>query len=226
VSVIAEFSIAAGDFVLGKALRGSSGLTADVETMVPVDSGTIPYFWVDGENLEAFEGALGAEADIATFEAVDEVDGRTLYRVEWGRSGDAFVDAVADHDVVLLEASGDAERWLFRLRFPDAHALSAFHTRCREDGIDVTVERMFNPIEPTMTDANPMTDSQRNLIQRAHEEGYFEVPRKITLAELAEQLDVSDQAVNERLRRGLSALLDAGVVFDPDERSDDLAGDT
>lgn len=221
MSVIAEFSIAAEDFILGKALQGSSGLTAEVETMVPVDSGTIPYFWVDGEDLDEFEGVLAAEDDLLSYEAVDELDGRTLYRAEWDHSADTFVEAMVDYDVVLLEASGDAERWLFRLRFPDAHTLSEFHTRCREDGVDVTVERMFNPIEPTMTDTNPMTDSQRNLIQRAHEEGYFEVPRKITLAELAEQLDVSDQAVNERLRRGLSALLDAGVAFETDERGDD-----
>lgn len=49
--------------------------------------------------------------------------------------------------------------------------------------------------------------AQDNGIKKAYDLGYFEVPRQITLAELSEELGISDQAINERMRRGLSTLV-------------------
>ncbi|WP_435125673.1 bacterio-opsin activator domain-containing protein [Halobaculum sp. D14] len=214
MSVIAEFSVAAEEFILGKALTQTAGLSIELEKMIPTGDTTIPYFWVVGEGRSEFEAVLTSEPALSTFEAVDELDDRTLYRVEWDRSVDTFVQTIVEHDAVLQDANGDADSWLFQLRFPDAHALSSFHTACRERGIDVTVEGLFNPIEPHSVDTSDLTEAQHSLLVRAYDEGYFEVPRKITLAELAEELGVSDQALNERLRRGLSTVI--GATLQPD----------
>jgi len=37
----------------------------------------------------------------------------------------------------------------------------------------------------------------------AYERGYFESPRKVTLAELGEELGITQQAVGSRLRHGI-----------------------
>jgi predicted DNA binding protein len=45
----------------------------------------------------------------------------------------------------------------------------------------------------------------------AYERGFFDIPRRATAADLAAELDVSRQAVSERLRRGYAALVETHV---------------
>lgn len=52
-----------------------------------------------------------------------------------------------------------------------------------------------------------LTDTQRELLQTAVREGYFEVPREIALVELAEKHGISDREASEEMLRGLSVVL-------------------
>lgn len=219
MSVIVEFSIPAEDFVLGRALQRTSGLSVELEKMIPTGDAAIPYFWVLGEGRAEFDAVLEEEAELSEFEIVDELDDRWLYRAEWDHSIDTFVQTMVAHDAVLQEAGGDAESWRFQLRFPDSHQLSEFHTDCREQDIRLTVESLYNPIEPATVEMRDLTEGQRSLIERVYDEGYFEVPRKVTLVEIADELGISDQAVNERLRRGLSTLIEATLKSESSRES-------
>lgn len=207
MSVIAEFSIPASQFLLGRALQAAPSLEIELERVVPAGESAIPYIWVTGEGRDEFDDVLDDEPGLTAFEPLDTIDNRTLYRLEWDQSADTFLQTVFTHDATLLTANGDNESWLFQLRFDDSHDLSEFHTACGNGDLDMSVERLYNPIEPTMMDTRDLTDAQRNLIERAYDEGYFDVPRGITLVELASSLGISDQAVNERLRRGLKSLI-------------------
>lgn len=217
MSVITEFSIPAEEFVLGRALQESEELSVELDQMIPTSETTVPYVWVVGEGRDEFDAVLDGAPELSDFEVVDELDDRTLYRVEWAEGNDTFLQAIVVHDVALLEADGDADAWEFQLRFPDSHSLSEFHTACRDAGIDLTVQSLYNPVEPETVDVESLTEGQRELILRAYEEGYFEVPRKVTLVELADELGLSGQSVNERLRRGLNNLV--RTTLEP-ERSD------
>lgn len=207
VSVIAVFSIPGSAFVLGRALGEAPGLAVEMEKVVPTGTAVVPYFWVVGTDRADFDAVLAREPGIASFEVVDELEDRALYRVEWNMDVDSIVRVVVEHDAVLQEAGGDADTWTFQLRFPDSHALSEFHDACRETYPDFSVDRLYNPIEPTVGDTWDLTEPQRSLIEEAYRQGYFDVPRKITLVELSDVVGVSDQAVNERMRRGLSTLI-------------------
>lgn len=220
MSVIVNFSIPAKDFILGKALQETEGISIEVEKMIPTGGSAIPYFWVIGENRERFDAVLESEPELSTFDVIDTLDDRQLYRAEWNPSVDTFVQMIIEHDVVLQEAGGDAESWEFQLRFPDSQQLSEFRTACQKKGITLTVMSLYNPIEPTAIDTRDLTEAQLSLIERAFDEGYFDVPRKITLAELADDLDISGQAVNERLRRGLSTLIGATIKSKSDSETD------
>ncbi len=215
MSVIVQFSIPAEDFSLGRGIQQATDVSVELEKMIPSGDSAIPYFWVIGENQSTFDAILDQEPEISTYAVVDELNGRRLYRAEWDHTVDSFVQAIADHDVVLQEANGGSETWTFQLRFSDSHRLSEFHTDCKDKGIELSVEGLYNPIEPAGLDMGDLTEAQRSLITRVYQEGYFDVPRKTTLAEIAEELDISDQAVNERLRRGLSTLI--GATLDENE---------
>lgn len=49
-------------------------------------------------------------------------------------------------------------------------------------------------------DLSVLTDKQRQTVELALREGYYERPREADLTELAEQLDLSKSAVSQRLR--------------------------
>jgi len=56
-------------------------------------------------------------------------------------------------------------------------------------------------------------------MEKALELGYFETPRQITLKDLAAEMDISHQALSERLRRGMRSVAAAIVSADPDEET-------
>ncbi|GAA0277601.1 helix-turn-helix domain-containing protein [Halobacterium noricense] len=61
-----------------------------------------------------------------------------------------------------------------------------------------------------------LTARQRDVLRTAHRNGYYEIPRETTTAELAERFDLDRRTVEEHLRRAenkiLGALVDHGVV--------------
>lgn len=208
MSVIAEFSIPASEFILGKALAVSSHLAVELDKVHPTGGKAVPYFWVVGEGRAQFDTVLKREPELTSFEVVDELDGKALYRVEWDASVDTFIQTVFSHDVTLQEMRGDGESWMFQARFPDSHVLSEFHTACIEAGVDLTVERLYNPIDPSLG-GQGMTEPQRELLEKAYQRGFFDVPRQITLSELADEEGISSPAVSERMRRAIQALIES-----------------
>lgn len=61
-----------------------------------------------------------------------------------------------------------------------------------------------------------MTDDQREALEAALQKGYYAIPSEATMAEIASDLDISQQALSERLRRGHRALVEALLGEDVD----------
>lgn len=76
---------------------------------------------------------------------------------------------------------------------------------------DVTIERVVRevetPIQPKpaawVTLLESLTDRQLAVLAAAVAEGYFEVPRRATLADLAAEFDLEKSTVSEHLRRAI-----------------------
>ena len=65
------------------------------------------------------------------------------------------------------------------------------------------------------TDArNGLTARQREALRVAHEMGYFDIPRRATLADVAAELDITASSCSERLRRAQTCLLETRVDLD------------
>jgi predicted DNA binding protein len=64
----------------------------------------------------------------------------------------------------------------------------------------------------TDEDDDLLTDRQRECLQVALRQGYFEVPRECTLAELADELDVDKSTASETVRRGQARVLEEFLV--------------
>lgn len=59
----------------------------------------------------------------------------------------------------------------------------------------------------TDDDTPLLTQRQRECLRVAQREGYFEVPRDCTLAELAETLDIDKSTASETIRRGTARVI-------------------
>ncbi|TKX52549.1 helix-turn-helix domain-containing protein, partial [Halorubrum sp. SS7] len=124
---------------------------------------------------------------------------------------------ILDLDAVVLGATGTADAWEFELRFPTHEALSAFQDYYVDEDIEVSVARIYNPTKP---DAGPwygLTSPQRETLAAAVDAGYYSLPREISTQELADSFDISDQAVTERLRRGIATLVRNTLLVDEEE---------
>jgi predicted DNA binding protein len=207
MAVVVELLIAADAFDLGRVTKVAADVHLELERVVPTGEDIMPFFWATGEDFEAFERAVRAEALVEGLVAVARVGERVLYHVTWGDTVSNLTSILASSDATILEAHGN-DPWSFRVRFPDHRGLRDFHNLCREEGIDFRVERIYT-LEEEMDSKYTfdVTPEQREALVSAVERGYFEVPRGVTLGDIADDLGISQQAASERVRRGTNTVL-------------------
>jgi predicted DNA binding protein len=206
MSVRVSVSVSASDFVLERLLAEHSGTPVRLDRIAAFDESLVPYLWVAEPNTEATSRALREDPDVEAFEVIDTFGCDTLIRVGWTSDAEEFVEGLAESGAVLVEAVSDGTSWSLELRFPDHDRLSEFHAWCLDYGIDLSVGEVYST-NGTVDEEGPLTDVQRETLYAALDAGYFEIPRAVTLTELADDLGVSDNAVSQRLRRGISALV-------------------
>jgi predicted DNA binding protein len=96
-------------------------------------------------------------------------------------------------------------------RVPSREAVVQFRQACSERGFGFRLERLYREEvaaeDGGIDDRYGVTAAQREALSAALEMGYFEVPRDASLEHVADELDISRQALSTRLRRGQSNLL-------------------
>lgn len=172
-----------------------------------------------GAPAERLRDALERDPTVSTPTILTTSGDRTLVGVDLDPEASlASVYAqLVELDGSVQSVSATEGSWDFELFFPDRKALSTFYERCREANPDVvcravSISNDF-PTEPTYGTTEP----QRETLRTALELGYFDVPKRTSLVEVADDLGLSDQAVSERLRRGTASLVRSCLV---DERAD------
>ena len=218
MSVIGELTVPSTAFELGRILRVEGPTQITLETMVPLGGKPTPFVRIRNDARETFERSVSDHPSVNEIQLVDTHDDETLYALDWEPSDASLLRRILDLDAVLLGATGTTDSWGLELRFPTHEALSAFQDHYVEEDIGVTVERIYNPTKP---DAGPwygLTPPQRETLADAVSAGYYSLPRQISTQELADSFDISDQAVTERLRRGISTLVrNTLLVEEPEE---------
>lgn len=211
--VVAEVSIPTDSFGVGSVLQDDD-YRIDLTQFVPIGESCIPYFWVETEDKAAFEEAVEADDRVDSLSALDTSGTRTLYRIDWAEKPDGFFTIVADHDLLVEEATGTEDRWWFRLRGPDRENLASFQQALLDEDIPLHIHRIWNPEAPD-DDPYGLTETQRETLELAFTEGYFDVPRNSSLDDLGDQLAVSRQEVSRRVRQGVHNLLSTTLMNGP-----------
>lgn len=174
---------------------------------------------VEDCSFRAFEAALAEDPDVADFDRIATFPEARVYNVAVAGDTTLLSTKLADLGIQVLgvvSRPGEAS-WLLRLRCPNRAVLRAFRAYCEDTDVALSIEKIYREStaarSSTAGDATTdWTDKQRETVELAVERGYFEIPRRTSLAALSEELGVSEQAVSERLRRGLAAVLTPKVA--------------
>jgi predicted DNA binding protein len=212
MTVIADITVPADAFGLGRVLEDIPEAAIELERIVPLQEAIIPLFWISGTDPDVIEATLRKEPKVETVEQLTTTDDETLFEVHWSSDIDGMVQALIDTRAKILEATGTAETWDFRLRFSAHEDLSAFNMALTEDDIPVTLRHIYNP--SPAAEQSELSAEHRETLLNAYRHGYFKVPRRTDLTDLAATEGISDTALSQRIRRGLDTLIEHTLLAD------------
>lgn len=208
MTVLAHFVVDSETLPIGQIVRETPGLELEFERIVPTDEAIMPYFWVSSDNLDNFERSLAASSHVVDFMALDQTDQGTLYRVEWARDRGMLIEGFVETGGAVLSGEVDENEMRFVVRFADHDHLAQFYNYCVEHDIKLELMRVYS-----LTDRSErarefgLTPEQREALVLAATHGYFSSPRETSMNDLADDLDISQQAMSQRIRRGTEKIL-------------------
>lgn len=173
----------------------------------------LPLMWGTNEGSVALSRVLESDPTTDSVQMLSRRNSESLYRVRWSPQVRSITDCFVAEGGALVSAFGRTDGWTFRLLFPERDAVSRTYDRCREADVDLDILQMHDLAESPPYRGLQLTDEQFATVKTAVENGYYQVPRETTLQELSDELDVSHQALSERLRRGHRTLI--GDILGP-----------
>jgi predicted DNA binding protein len=147
-----------------------------------------------------------------------ETDDERFYRLVWGDRAPVISYMVNEQDVTVQEATATNGEWHLRVLFPERSGLSATNEYAQEVGTTFDMTRIygFDELEEARYD---LTEQQHDTLITAVEQGYYDIPREVNAKDLADNLDISHQALPERFRRATKNLITSTLLVNEDEGS-------
>lgn len=213
MGIMVAFSIPAKSFALERSFEEFPEMTVEVERLATHSrEWVMPFVWVSGVDLDAFETALASDPTVTAFRSVEKRDGVGLYNLFWIEKIEEMIDNIVDQHGIVLEVEAQEARWFLKLRFVDRDQLAAFQNYFDDHDYSFTLEHVYHPSGLKQQQFD-LTSEQREALLLAVKNGYFDVPRNSGMDDLAEQLGISSTAVSQRLRRGTAALVRNTLQF-------------
>lgn len=219
-ATIVELELPADEFALSRTLSELENVEFEVERFVAQDmEHVMPFVWVTGNDGEAIKSCLERDESVDNLQLLSELDGEWLYRMEWIDQIQTVVQILVKEQGSILAAFGDESGWQLRVLFAERDALSRTYDYCQDAGLTLDIRSIYR-LDDGREGRFGLTDEQQSTLVTAYDRGYFDVPRSITLTDLAENLDISHQALSERLRRGQKSVLQNTVIIGDEDREE------
>lgn len=195
--------------LLREALSRAPAMSLSHEEQYLASEGINYLFWARSGDFVAFEEGLAADRTVTNVSRLAETPDGRLYRVTFTEYGERFATfpVWSELDVSVVDSTGTHEGWELQLRLPDREALGRFREACVERGLGFRLEAIYDETGEAVPTETRLTDAQREALTTCCARGYYDIPRRATMAEVARELGVSSQAISERLRRGTKALV-------------------
>ncbi|MDL5360892.1 helix-turn-helix domain-containing protein [Halalkalicoccus sp. NIPERK01] len=206
-------SLSAEAFALSETFRSHPTLDCTVEPVVGHPEGwSVGLVWFDTGD-ETIDATLKADPSVERADPITDDDGKRLYRLWWAESAREALSVLAGESGTILRAHASDGRWRFRVLFPERETASRAHERAEDAGIELDITHVAS-VEANRTRRYGLTEDQRTTLLAAIERGYYDIPRTVTMGEFASELDISHQALSERLRRAHRTLVESTLLSD------------
>ncbi|RKD93267.1 helix-turn-helix domain-containing protein [Halopiger aswanensis] len=211
--VIAELTLAHPELVLAPTIEAVPEVTAELEYQTIAGPGEYYLFFeVYGGDFDRFDRAIADDPTVSEPSIIIDGGDFRVYRMRLTSRERLVLPRAADLGMRVLRAESAPGGWAATLEVPDLDDLRAFRTYCRDEDVDVIVDRLYHADEGDGDSGGyGLTPVQRETLATAYDAGYFNEPRDASIADLADRLGVSSSAVSSRLRRGLRALVENTV---------------
>ncbi|WP_117593162.1 helix-turn-helix domain-containing protein [Haloprofundus halophilus] len=216
MGVVAEFSIPVESFALAETFDRVPDVHVEVDRLATHSrEWVLPFLWVssESESTEVVRETVADDSTVDELTVVGEWASIALYNVHWSESVQQLVDEITDQHGVALSARAHDGKWSLRLRFVDRSIFEDFRTYFDDHDLRFELVRIREMQEPKQREYG-LTTPQRETLVTAFEMGYFTVPRKTNITDLADELGVSPNAVSQRLRRANASLVQNTLLLD------------
>jgi len=207
VSVIATFVAESNSFPLGKCIENQPTAEIEIERIVPMQEETFPFIFVwNHPDFEQFEETAHSLPEIELVRRLETFEDGRLYKISWVNDSPPLLPEIKANNGVILSAKGDTATWTFELRFPEHADVSQFFRDVNADSdVDIRLKSLIQEVKFESTDDRSLlTEKQERALRTAFESGYYDVPRRAHLDDVAAALAISPSATSALLRRGCS----------------------
>jgi hypothetical protein len=212
MATIVRGTVPASQFALNHTLEALPDVEVECERIVRSgDDAVMPLLWVRYADRDEIEAAFEADPTVGNVTCLSDLDEELLYRMDWIDHVDLLLQMLTNAEATVLDAYGRGSRWKLRVLYPERDEFSTTHEFCAEHGLSFDVASI-REIDGEPAGRFGLTESQYRALVLAVQRGYYEVPRRTTLEELADEVGVSHQALSERLRRATGSLAEDALL--------------
>ncbi len=168
---------------------------------------SVSDYWISGGPPGVWAREIAGYADVLRVDSLSELAGGCLYRITYRNP--PIVNIYRELGIPLVfptRSQAGYIYWEIAARDPEFRRILAYSR-----SIDPTASILALRRRPLRSHLPELTDSQQALLHRAMAEGYFAVPRSISLTDLALKLGRSKSAVSEALARIEQRILESSV---------------
>ncbi|QSW99933.1 helix-turn-helix domain-containing protein [Haloterrigena alkaliphila] len=192
---------------------------ASTATDEPITSVTRSRASSDGTVVEEFGVAAGsaeaADAGTATeLTPVQANEREAVYRFEREADADCACEVVELTGTPVSSVSAEDGALQLTFRTLELSEIAEIVDDLREwfDGVlveELTQDHDEETTDPILVDRDVLTARQREILETAHEMGYFEYPKGANATDVAEELDIARSTFTEHLAAAQTKLLNA-----------------
>lgn len=208
-TLIAEIFVSHPDFVGADVLRTFPGaaITLEYQTIAEPDTNFL-FFRVATMNYDELEREMRQDHTISDPTLIATFEEQRLYRVRVQTPLEIVPTQCSALGARVLEVRNDGDKWAIQLHLLSLESLDVFREYCNDHGIEFSIQEL-DSID-TLSDQYTfgLTQIQQATLLTAHDQGYYDVPRRVSQNDLASELDISKSAVSQRLRRATDLLVE------------------
>jgi predicted DNA binding protein len=229
MSTLVWVRVPAESFVLDQTLSRVPDLQAEIQPTIlsPSDPDTSRRLvWTSCEDFEALERAIHSDDSLRAVELVESFEDRAewLFQVEWGAEA-ASLPLLTAEGGTILAAYSRSTSWDVRMFFFDRQTLSEAYEACRDRDIKIRVTQVQEASESDQINGSDLTVKQYEALVVANQQGYYDIPRRASAETVADVLDISHQALSERLSRGHRNLIKSLLQYEDSGTGSDPVGE-